>query len=229
MNRKKATISDAMLKDLQSRSPNLHILHLDHCNNDNLSVMSLPSSLTSLSITHCTWQPRWFKGNKNLPNLISLDVSSTTRIDNYDLMDFVENFEYMEKLCVKDCYRIKDKEFLFIAQTMQRIKYLDLSVTGIGELAIHHLSRHCRQIEVLLLRKCANVNNSCLEEISSGLKNLITLDLSDCSSISFDGLKTLSILNNLKTIIIQGNVNLKDNEVLEAKNMFVQEDLTIIS
>lgn len=228
LKRNRATISDAMLKDLQKRCPNLHVLHLNHCNNDNLCVTSLPSSLTSLSITHSTWQPRWLKGNKDLlPHLVSLDFSSTTRIDNFDLMDISE-LSSLSHLSVSDCYRIKGTGFEVIAKNLSNLKSLNLSSTEVDELAIHHIARQCKQMEEFFLCKCRNVTNSCLAEIAAGLRGLIILDLSECPSVTVSGIRTLSSLNKLRTLIIQRFKTLTEADIDEVKDVFVQEDIDIV-
>ena len=59
-NRDKNTLSDAMLKDLNERCPNIKHISLYLCKLHNLE-MGLPASLSTIELNHCSWKPRWFE------------------------------------------------------------------------------------------------------------------------------------------------------------------------
>ncbi|CAL1546776.1 unnamed protein product [Lymnaea stagnalis] len=220
---KKASISDAMLKELSTRCPNLWHLHLHDCNTDNLSFESLPPSITSLSITYSTWQPRWFKGkHSHLPKLEHLDLSSTVRLDNYDLEDIAQ-WSNLKSLSLKGCYRIQGSEIEVIAKNLAALESLDVGGTCLDNLAIHHLSRHLKRLKELYVANCPGIDDSSLATITTGLLKLHILDISDCDKVTIDGLRTLTVLQDIKVLIVKGKNKLQDAEVVTLKKLFSKD------
>lgn len=205
-------MSDAMLNELSIRCPNLWLLHLDDCNTDGLTLGCLPPTITDLSITKSTWRPRWLRdrNDKSLPNLKLLNLSSTVRVDNFDVED-ISQWTDLNSLCLNGCYRISDVEV--IAKNLVQLELLDLSGTWIDELAIHHISRHLKKLKKLYVAECKDVNDSCLSNIASGLPGLELLDISFCENISLDGIKTLSGLYQLTCLAMRRKEKLNVEDV----------------
>ncbi|BFZ17157.1 hypothetical protein BsWGS_20196 [Bradybaena similaris] len=77
-NRGKEALSDAVLKSIAARCPNLQVLHLKDCNTQAFSFESLPTSIVGLEMVHCLLKPGWMTDKqKHLPKLehLSLDNS----------------------------------------------------------------------------------------------------------------------------------------------------------
>ena len=68
---KNATLSDAMLRDLLERCPNMVILELTQANITNVAIDNLPSGLTTLIITHSLVTPGWFQALTTKDSLLS--------------------------------------------------------------------------------------------------------------------------------------------------------------
>ncbi|KAI8786538.1 F-box/LRR-repeat protein 12-like isoform X1 [Biomphalaria glabrata] len=208
--RKKPSLSDAMLKELSIRCPNLTLLELHDCNTDNLTFESLPTTLTSLLITYSTWQPRWLKGHHgHLTKLESLDLSKSVRVDNLDIED-IAKLTNLKELSLSGCYRIDGSNFELIAKNLVRLDKLNISYTGVDELAIHHISRHMKCLQELYISHCPNINDSSLTLVATGLSKLRIIDVTHCEEVTITGLETLSTRRQLKIITCVNDVTLSD-------------------
>ncbi|XP_050403790.1 F-box/LRR-repeat protein 12 [Patella vulgata] len=220
---KKYSMSDAMLKDLSERCPNIKILHLYQCNTDNLDCQKLPATLTTLAVRSSVWQPRWFKLDSNktalLPQLKSLNVSGSARVDNFDIED-LNQWSNLEELMLNECYRVGQNGLTSIAMNLTKLKYLELAGTTITELSMHHISRHLKLLEKLNLSRTAGLSDACLDEISSGLTQLRYLNISGCSEITSGGIKSLLLLKHLETLDLT-NIISSDTELKDIQSVFL--------
>ena len=220
--RKKTSMSDSMMKELSTRCPNLTELHLSDCKTENLSFDSLPSSITSLSVVNSTWQPRWLKDKHNhLPNLHTLDLSYTVRVDRFDLHD-IALMPNLKHLSLCGCYRIRSSDVEIIAKNLVQLESLDLGSIGIDDLAVHHISRNLVNLKRLTLSG-GDISDSMLATIGSCLHQLCSLDIQQANRVSIFGLKCLCSLEKLKVInfVRQGN-RLSQNEKQYLSEGFVQ-------
>ncbi|GFS01569.1 F-box/LRR-repeat protein 12-like [Elysia marginata] len=200
--RKRFAVSDAMLKELGNRCPNLSLLHLDSCNTENITVESLPSSLNSLAVTSSSWQPRWLEDKQQyIPNLKSLDLSRSTRVDNFDLLDIIK-LTHLTELRLNGCYRIKGSGIQIVVKALHSLILLGLENTRIDKEAIHHIARYGKNLQDLNLAYCF-ISDACLVTLSLGLSKLKKLDLSGCK-FTLDGLTSLWSLKNLQFLICMG-------------------------
>ncbi|KAK3590722.1 hypothetical protein CHS0354_012297 [Potamilus streckersoni] len=209
---KTQSVSNAMLDDIRDRCPNVKELHLYYVNVNSVDGGKLPSTLHTLKLDRCSWQPRWIKsGNPSLPNLRSLSVSHCVRVDNYDIQEFCQ-YSNLEKLNLCGCYRVKDCGLQNVAENLPHLTHLDIAATSISDLSVHHISRNMKDLQHLCLRRCSEITNGALATLVSSLKKLRYLDISECSSIDADGLRALNKLESLSTLLCGPNI---PNTVLE--------------
>ena len=198
-NWKKATVSDAVLEDLQLRCPNIQELVLYQMYIDNVDSRKLPSSLISLTLEGCSWTKGWLRNTK-LPNLQSLHLDKTTRIDHTEIEDIVK-FTTIETLSMRGCYRIGEKSIRMISENFPNLLYLDISECECTDLAIHFVSRNMKGLKRLSVSSCKNITNDALHTMASSLKNLEFLDISRCSKIDESCLDSLLKIKSLNTLI----------------------------
>ncbi|GFN95148.1 F-box/lrr-repeat protein 12-like [Plakobranchus ocellatus] len=220
--RKKVSISDAMLRELGNRCPNLWLLHLYDCNTDNLSVDSLPTSLHTLAVTHSTWQPRWLKDKQQyLMNLKSLDLSCSVRVDNFDLRDIAQ-LTNLSRLSINSCYRVKGSDIEIIVKNLPSLVSLDVSKTGIDQEGLHHISRHAQRLNELRVASCSSMCDSSLITLTLGLRELQELDISGCADLTLEGLKSLWSLKKLEKLILKEKPRLPVDDLNCLKKGFSQ-------
>lgn len=214
---KKPSLSDAMLRDLGERCPNIRDLHLHMCNTDNISASNLPSSLTRLVLHGCSWQPRWLKGNEQtLKNVVDLDLSCCCRVDSYDMQD-IGSWTNLKSLKLNGLYRLNEKGIQHVAMNLPHLERLELSYTQCTELAVHHISRHLKNLRHLNMSNCSLLNDSAVETLSSGLDKLEYLDLKSNSRLTLSGLSTLKACKKLSVLVF----DFKD----EAEKKHLQSEL----
>ena len=221
--RKRASVSDAMLKELGNRCPNLWLLHLDDCNTDNISVESLPRSLCSLAVTQSSWQPRWLKDKHQfLANLEYLDLGGSVRVDKFDLQDIAQ-LSNLSGLKLNGCYRVKGPDIEIVVKGLPSLTSLDVSNTYIDQEALHHIARHAKNLEELHVAFCTSVCDSSLITVTLGLCNLKKINLSGCVALTMEGLKSLWSLKNLEVLILEQKPNLSSKELDYLKNGFINK------
>ncbi|XP_060083889.1 F-box/LRR-repeat protein 12-like [Ylistrum balloti] len=204
---KKPSLSDAMLLDLRERCPNIRDLHLHMCNTDNISANNLPRSLTRLVLHGCSWQPRWLKGHEeNLQKIEGLDLSCCSRVDSFDMQD-IGNWKGLKVLKLNGLYRLNEKGIQHVATSLPLLERLELSYTQCTELAVHHISRHLKNLCHLNMSNCSLLNDSAVETLSSGLHKLEYLDLKSNSQLTISGLSSLRACKRLSVLVF----DLKDD------------------
>ncbi|RUS71854.1 hypothetical protein EGW08_020388 [Elysia chlorotica] len=226
--RKRVSVSDAMLKELGNRCPNLWLLHLHDCNTDNISAESLPQSLRSLAITHSTWQPRWLKDKRQyLANLESLDLSGSVRVDRFDLQDIAQ-LSTLSELKLNGCYRIKGPDIEVAVKGLPSLTSLSVNNTSIDQEALHHIARHAKNLDELHIAFCSSVCDSSLLTLTLGLHNLKKINISGCVALTLEGLKSLCSLKKLEVLIMKQTSNLSSKDLDSLKNGFVNDGIEII-
>ncbi|XP_041358086.1 F-box/LRR-repeat protein 12-like isoform X2 [Gigantopelta aegis] len=207
---KKHSLSDAMLGELRDRCPRIKSLHLEQCNTDNLTSDKLPSSLTQLTLRNCSWQPRWLKpSDQILSNLKHLDLSQTTRVDNFDAED-ISTFSSLEELKLNSCYRVGETGLEKLTK-LSRLRELEISGTGCTDMALHHICRHLGDLRRLNISKCTKFTGSSIQNIGLSLKCLEYLNVSECTQLNLAWLQCLSGCSKLREIDVSG-VNLTDED-----------------
>ena len=192
-----------MLGELCDRCPQIRSLHLEQCNTDNVNSDKLPSSLTYLTLRNCSWQPRWFKSRKQtLSNLKHLDLSHTTRVDNFDAED-ISTFSNLEELKLNSCYRISETGIEKLTK-LSKLRVLAISGTGCTDLALHHICRNLGSLQRLDISKCTKFTGSSIQNIGVSLKCLEYLNVSECTQLNLDWLQCLSDCLKLCEVDVSG-------------------------
>ncbi|XP_020284276.1 ATP synthase subunit s, mitochondrial isoform X2 [Pseudomyrmex gracilis] len=108
---------------------------------------------------------------------------------------------------------LKDYNNLPKENTRYYIQAVDATDSGIT----HKFSADCRYIDEIKLIRCKYLYNTALPLLSVVKDNLITLEIRDCKPITDQGVRSLKILKNLKTL------KLIDLPYLENKNSLRKE------
>ena len=216
---KKATLSDAMLRDLLERCPNMVTLQLHQTNLTNVAIDNLPTRLTTLIITHSLVKPGWFKALTTKENILSslehVGLSHSSKTSNLDLGHLCSR-PSIKTLKLTGCYRITDEGFQNMAEKLTNITTLHLEKTSCTDLAIHHICRHQRGLLVLNLSECKHITDGALGSLASGLKQLNWLSIARCTQLTADGVKQLSSVKSLKHLDLSG-IPLGDEHIQELK------------
>lgn len=180
------SLSDAMLKDLKERCPNLKEIHLKNCNTMNLDPSLLPSGLVKLTLENCAIEPGLMKHfTRDLPELSYLDVSRTVRFDDREL-SYVCGTDQLKVLIMNGCYRVTAEGLSKAAQQMASLERMEIGDAAIEnknqnfELAAHHMTRHMVSLKHLNLQGCKPLTSDILKVLLSGLKKLETLNVACC-------------------------------------------------
>lgn len=87
---------------------------------------------------------------------------------------------------------------------------LDLNSNNAPRLLIHadsllKISSTCRQLKVVLLRRCVNIDDTCIEIIAKNCPQLTSLNVGNCPLITDKATESLGkYCNNLKSINLSG-------------------------
>ena len=196
VNWNKMSLSDAMLKELSDRCPNIKHLGLVMASVTSLSVTKLPPGLTSLSITQSFIPSGWFHVPNLLPELTELDLSDSTKTSSVDMKD-IAKWTKLKVLRLNGCYRVKEEGLLAVAAACKSVTVLEIAETGVTDSAIHHLSRAMPGLTRLNLARCNNVNDGSMETITACLHNLDWIDVTGCKRLTGRGVAKLTA----KTVI----------------------------
>jgi len=192
------------------------ILELQKCNTENIDYDNIPLSVCDLGITHSSWQHRWLKNKAQLlPQLTSLNLSYTVRIDRFDLQDIAQ-FTQLEVLNLDNCYRIQGGDFEIITKQLKLLESLSVNHIKIGDLGIHHIAHDLRKLKTFSAHSC-EMTDSMLSTVRVCLHDLISLDISYNAALSLNEIKNLSNLEKLMTLKV---LMLPDQEKLQIQNSF---------
>ncbi|XP_047333314.1 EIN3-binding F-box protein 2-like [Impatiens glandulifera] len=98
----------------------------------------------------------------------------------------------LEQLYLEDCHGVSDLSVMAIAEACKTLNELDLSRCSISDFGIAVLA--CRaefNLQILSLAGCCNVSDECMPFLGMLGKNLVGLNLKNCSSISTGCLEQL--------------------------------------
>ncbi|CAG5117234.1 unnamed protein product [Candidula unifasciata] len=217
--KRKASLSDPMLKELAARCPNLQLLHLHDCRTNNISFACLPPSITCLQMVSSIWQPRWMKDKQNhLKKLEHLTLDNSVRVDAFDLED-IAFWKNLKRLSLMGCYRVGTSGVKTISDNLTELELLNLSGTHIDDLAVHHIAHHLKKLKQLYLARCISISNGALATIAEGLPLLKKLDISYCRYITMVGLESLFGIK-LSVLIIGGMDRLSEEDIQTLKRGF---------
>lgn len=111
------------------------------------------------------------------------------------------NFPTITSLNLQNCVRINDVQLKEI-QKFTELNYLNLKNCKISSNSISSILKSCFKIEKLILTGCHQVNDSCLQTLSTSpiSTSLTHLNLSGCYEITTKGISYVSNCKNLDTI-----------------------------
>ena len=153
-------------------------------------------------------------------------VVSDPNIGNTDLFSVIELFPIIKELKLIGCSKIKDDTMWEIAQIRQNFQTLDLSkclgLTDKGRNII--IYKNSKELVHLTLKGIRNLRDQELIDLAPSLKNLKTLDLSECPFITDAGVKAIvEHCQNLEVLNLNGcrNVTSKGLEGFGSRNLQV--------
>ena len=199
----KPSLSDAMLKELQERSPNLRQFGLMELSVANISAANLPPKLHHLSITQSLVPPGWFKpivAQDLISELCYLDLSNSTKTSNADLKDLCSRKE-IQTLKLGGCYRVTEEGLKVVAETLKGLRVLDISETQCTDLALHHISRNLSELTQLDMTKCGKVTDGGVATVAALLKKLEMLKLNGCCKVTDGALQAVAATLKRLTVL----------------------------
>ena len=200
---KKSTLSDAMLKELRERCPNIKTLELMMVNLTNVSVECLPPKLTRLCVTSSLFPCGWFKAIGDGPVLSSLqrvDLSNSGKTSNSDVASLC-CCEHITEFKLNGCYRLTDAAAKTIADKLPLLENLDMASTSCTDIALHHISRHLTRLVTLNMAATA-ITDLGIGLIGHGLTRLKRLNVDQCTSVSDAGVEQLTSLTDLRYLSV---------------------------
>lgn len=194
-NWKKNNLSIAMMKELSDRCPKITHLELVKANLSTVPANTIPSTLTTLTITNSLIPNGWFKEmceGRLLPRLEEIDLSYSTKTSNGDLKD-LSLLTDLKVLRVNGCYRVKEEGLKAIGENCKHLLVLEISGTGCTDLAIHIICRNVVNLERINLEGCQQVKDGSMETINTCLKQLKWINVKDCSGLTQAGVSKLCV------------------------------------
>ncbi|KAJ1172726.1 hypothetical protein NDU88_004570 [Pleurodeles waltl] len=204
-------LSQALLQELEKRSPNLLKLCLSETDLRRLKFDSLPSSVKSLELSHCEIPSLWFQGSglkdgaKRQVKVEHLVLSHVPAFSNLHLKTLCCNLN-LKSLSLTGTYRVTDSGFEKAAMHLKNLQYLRLQGCNITDGTLHVIGRHLkalRKLELVNFRSLTDFGLSCL----TSLKDLHGLGLEWCMGLSSDAvISVCSTLHNLQSLNLNGIV-----------------------
>jgi len=185
------------------KCPNLRALDISATRNFSDFLYDLPNSIEELDLSMCGWltDANLKKISEIFPNLKKLSLTSNTGI-TYLGWGELQNFLRLAALDISRCNQISDEDFLIILSSCKALLELGLEeCRKLSEKAFFELAHKQSALVVLNLAR-SNVTDAALIEIASRCKDLISLNLSFCKSLTDRGViqavKYLFSLQSLK-------------------------------
>lgn len=193
---RKHFMSDALMEEISVKCPNINALEISKTDLSCFSSTKLPPTLTCLTLQSHEWPLGWLH-RATLPCLQSLDLAGTVRIDDNEIKDIVK-FSTLEKLVLTNCYRITNVGIKMISENLLGLMYLDLSMTRIDDLCVHHICCHLSLLRSLNVESTL-ITNEAVECLSISMKNLNVLNIA-CTKTDKDCLIFISKIKELKVL-----------------------------
>nr|SVE74716.1 EOG090X05GA [Daphnia carinata] len=186
------------LRDVTQGLPNIESLDLSGCFN-----------VTDIGIAHAL--------TSDLPTLKRLNLSLCKQITDSSLSRLAQYCRQLQELDLGGCCNVTNAGLLLIAWGLKSLKSLNLrscwhvsdlgiaSLAGLGSDAEGNLA-----LEHLGLQDCQKLTDDALMHVSTGLKQLKSINLSFCLSISDSGLKYLAKMPSLCELNLRSCDNISD-------------------
>ncbi|XP_022246279.1 F-box/LRR-repeat protein 14-like [Limulus polyphemus] len=187
------------LRDVVLGVPNLESLNLIGCYN-------LSDSWLSHALVH------------EMPSLTDLNLSMCKQITDSSLERIAQHLQNLEILDLGGCCNITNTGLLLVAWGLRRLRSLNLrSSRHISDAGIGHLSGLNPEaadgtvaLEHLGLQDCQKITDNALRQVSLGLHNVKSINLSFCASVTDFGLKFLARMCELRELNLRSCDNITD-------------------
>jgi hypothetical protein len=113
---------------------------------------------------------------------------------------------------LSDCEKLGDASLVKIAKQCKNLIKIDLNSnvlprTGITSQGVANLVTNCKHLQTLLLRRCVNIDNACIDTIAKSCPTLQSLNIANCPLITDDALVSLgNHCKQLKSINVTGSM-----------------------
>ncbi|XP_033097079.1 F-box/LRR-repeat protein 12-like isoform X2 [Anneissia japonica] len=157
-------LSHALLEELSSRCPKLTCILIQCANLTMIKSHKFPRNLKRLYIVHCEVTPHWLKSaveENRLKSMEELSFCDSKRFSDIDI-DYVSKLTNLKLLNLNNCYRITDEAVNKLTNSLLGLKTLILSGCSITDLSIHFVSHRLKNIQTLDISRCTTLTNSSL-------------------------------------------------------------------
>ncbi|BFZ17168.1 hypothetical protein BsWGS_20207 [Bradybaena similaris] len=218
-NKGKESLSDAVLKRIAARCPNLQVLHLLDCHTKNISFESLPSSIVCLEMVNCVLELDWMNGKgKHLPKLEHLNLDSSWWVDDSLMIDISE-WRNLKYLSISKCYMVSNEGVEIIADNLHELEYLNICGTNIDDEAVVDITQDLKKLRQLCISYCHGVSDEGIVQIATQLPVLNKLDISHCVRVTMRGLEAL-IGGSIRELVAVGFTELSNKDKRALKRSF---------
>ncbi len=190
--------------DIITRCPKLVYLDISRTNTFSERLFDIPSDLSELNISKCGWlNPKTMRKMFEIcPHLTALSLASNTQLD-YSCWGLMRQLNQLKKLNLSRCYQINDQDFRVILQACHDVTNFYLQgCIGLTDLAFFELAKVAPKVAEIDISRC-NIYDGALVDLSVRCKQLVSLDLTRCTTISDRGvIETVRNAANLQTLNI---------------------------
>ncbi|XP_013385202.1 F-box/LRR-repeat protein 12 [Lingula anatina] len=147
--KKKPSFSEAALKDMRERCPNVRELHiiLSNLEDVNLKRSPLPSSLTLLNLSKCIFPAEWYPEIvSQLPKLTHL-ILQGCKVNNTHLKEICKA-KTLKSLDLHGCYRINDDGINTVAKSLPNLEELIITGCIYSDEGLHHVSCNLKKLKL---------------------------------------------------------------------------------
>ncbi len=144
--------------------------------------------------------------------LLYLNVSYTD-VTDASLRDIGKSCRNLQYLNLAFCPKFTDKGLSYLAhgKCSKRLVYIDLSgCIQLTSLGFQNLADGCRELQILILEDMFTLDDLCLQEVTANCHNLKQVSLLGSTSITDEGLKTLSTSKKLQKLKVDSNQKISD-------------------
>ncbi|BFZ17166.1 hypothetical protein BsWGS_20205 [Bradybaena similaris] len=219
-NKGKRSLSDAVLKRIAARCPNLQVLHLEDYDTKKISFDSLPKSIVCLEMVECTLKSRLMTHKlKHLPKLEHLKLDICDWFSDSVMID-ISAWRNLKHLFIGGSgFQPTNSGVITIANNLCELEYLYICFTIIDDYAVYHITQNLKKLKELCLVHCRMVTDNSVVKIATGLPLLNKLDMSHSCLVTMKGLKTL-FGRNIRELIVVGLTDLSQKEKQALRRRF---------
>lgn len=139
----------------------------------------------------------------------TLDVSYCSMITDNEIKILSESSRGLRRINLRECKLVSDVGLTFLSQGCPNLMEINLRRSEmpfrITDVALLQLGQGCQSLVSINLRGCEMISDSGLSWISSWLKDLKHIDLSQCSKITERGKLSLFLLSHLAVLCYHSN------------------------